>query len=144
MNARRTTTALLAAAALTLLAGCDRDGDGIDDETGRPVPAISSHKDADPGTGQSGCDPAGWGPLSGCDRGDDSEDGSPFGGLFADTPASCPDLNSRTITYDPDSGDAVDVEGPPVPAQCIADLSAQNREFNERFGDEVNKRLGDQ
>lgn len=79
MNTRTTRRLLLAAGLSTalLLAGCDADGDGYDDQTGQPVAQ---------GQPSSGCDPDGFGPFSGCDattgRDTPSGDGTP--GLVPD------------------------------------------------------------
>lgn len=79
MNTKTTTWALAALTAGTLLlAGCDADGDGIDDQTGQPVASAPTAQEAGPA---DGCDPNGFGPLSGCDdeTGREGEQVAPMG-----------------------------------------------------------------
>lgn len=80
MNARRWTTTAMAAVLVVSLAGCDQDGDGVDDQTGKPVTGVTPTRVAPEDfptrdtsgpppedDGLFGCDQSGWGPLSGCD-----------------------------------------------------------------------------
>lgn len=63
---RPATRRLLLAATLAtglLLAGCDQNHDGIDDQTGKPVTVAQPVADT---STSGGCDPHGFGPLSGC------------------------------------------------------------------------------
>lgn len=146
MTKRTGATWAAIAAGLVLLAGCDADGDGVDDDTGKPVASASADQAASPA---GGCDPSGFGPLSGCDDagGPDTGQSSPMSkddwpgaaamaGMLADTSPDGGGVFVVTKKYHADSKSCVESRIPHDPHQqfqrvCVPDeyATAQDRDW---------------
>jgi hypothetical protein len=94
---KKTTWALAAFTAATLLlAGCDADGDGLDDQTGQPVTTGAQGNDS------PDCDPDGFGPLSGC--GGEAAPGGEIGPMGKDDWPGADALSDMLDDSSPDGG----------------------------------------